>query len=325
MLHLPDAMPSLLAPLIADYEQQLNNLLPLERLELNLPIALQPLPLKKALGKEVQVSVLRSDGIHPTISGNKWFKLKYNLLAARVQGCEGVVSCGGAWSNHLHALAQGCGRLNIPAHGIVRGNELHASSNVMLQDAADQGMSLEFVDRAHYRSLRSVKTVKRNHYFIPEGGDNWLGVLGAATMASPLSKSAKGSLAVSHVVTAMGTGCTFAGLRLGLPDRIRLLGVSALKGQWPIQNMQQRFAPWFPYGQRNNWHIYTDYHRGGFGKTDSALKAFCSRFETEFGFALDYLYTGKAMMALVELIQKGVFEPGSHIVFVHSGGLQGNR
>lgn len=319
--------PHLLQPLINDFEQQLNTVLPVSELGLQLPLRVQRLGLIEAERKQVQVSVLRADDIHPAISGNKWFKLKYNILFAKQQGFTRLVSFGGAWSNHLHAMAHVCAAVDMSALGIIRGEELSAQSNSMLMEIAQQGMQLQFVSRSRYRELcgRTGHPAEfgPGDYVIPEGGDNWLGVLGASTMLPgfPIKQQS-----ITHVLTAMGTGCSFAGLRMGVPASVELIGISAVKGQWVHRQMRQRLKPYFPYqANLSNWLISSSHHRGGFGRTDDELIGFCNNFFANNGFRLDHLYTGKAMMALCQMIELGCFTPGSHVLFVHSGGVQGNR
>jgi len=270
----------------------------------------------------VAVDVLRMDSLHPVISGNKWFKLKYNLVAAREQGCSELLSFGGAWSNHLHALAWLCQQLGWSSVGVVRGDEHEAVSNAMLQDVAQWGMQLRFVSRARFRELRDDQCAlaRAGRYIIPEGGDNWPGLLGVAALAANRALPWQD---YSHVLVAAGTGCTFAGLRLGLPASVQLLGVSSLKGRWVVPAMAQRLAALgLP---SDNWQLASDRHRGGFARLDAELLSFVTEFGDNTGLVLDPVYTGKAMLALDEFIKNGTIPQGSRVLFVHSGGLQGRR
>jgi 1-aminocyclopropane-1-carboxylate deaminase len=192
----------------------------------------------------------------------------------------------------------------------------------MLREAAGWGMSLRFVSRAEFRRLRADSGDLRQpgRMIIPEGGDNWPGLLGLAALGmSP-------DLAwhqYSHVVLAVGTGCTFAGLRLGLPPAVQLLGVSALKGDWVQAAMGQRLQQMGV--SERPWAVSGAYHRGGFGRVDPALLSFITEFEDNTGLLLDPVYTGKAMMALQAFSANGYFPRGSQVLFIHSGGLQGRR
>jgi 1-aminocyclopropane-1-carboxylate deaminase len=319
------SIPSQFNILLDDYEQRLQSMAPLQRLGLHDPVRLHNLPHPVFEQRGLSVTIARADQIHPVISGNKWFKLKYNVVHACQLGCTELLSFGGAWSNHLHALAYLANCLNLSCTGIVRGEEHSVDSNIMLQEAAEQGMRLRFVSRQTFRELRQnqkceADTDSPHCYTIAEGGDNWLGVLGAASMLRPVAGIQK----FNHVITSVGTGCTFAGLRLGLPSGVNLVGVSALKGSWVAKQMQQRFSLMNLAGAEN-WRIDTNHHRGGFAAVDEALLSFIAGFRDNSGIELEPVYTGKTMMALFDMVEQGLFESGSRILFIHSGGLQGKR
>ena len=165
---------------VAEYEQSLQQWPELVASGLLAEPAIQSLSLPLFAQQDVQVDVLRADLLHPLISGNKWFKLKYNLLQARAQGCRSLLSFGGAWSNHLHALAFVAQQVGMRSVGIVRGEELDANANPMLQDAERWGMQLEFVSRQRYREWTrdGWQAADARTWVIPEGGDNQPGVLG---------------------------------------------------------------------------------------------------------------------------------------------------
>lgn len=306
--------------LIDDFEQALRRIPALcDSGLLQAPIV-QPVTRPVFSHHDVAVDVLRCDLLHPVISGNKWFKLKYNLLSA-LQRKVALASFGGAWSNHLHALAYCAQLTGLPGIGYVRGDELDAQANPMLADAGRWGMQLRFLSRQAYRQATADADRQRNPplCLIPEGGDNWLGVLGCMTMIP-------GAIAhrYDQVVLAMGTGCTFAGLRLGLPARTHLLGVSVLKGEWPGPQMAQRLRRW-PGCNREHYRILTGYHAGGYGRVTPELLSFVADFGDNTGIPLDPVYTGKAMWALCDQVQRGSIPSGSRVLFIHSGGLQGRR
>lgn len=319
--------PNTFYPLLQDYEFQLQQSAQLHELGLLQQLTIDSIYHPSAESKRIKISVLRADKLHAKISGNKWFKLKYNLLVAQQQQASLIVSFGGAWSNHLHAMAHVCHGLGLPSLGIVRGDELNVKSNAMLQEAAELGMKFEFINRAQYRISRNSRAERLilggNGFVIPEGGDNYLGVMGASSMLSQIDWRASG---VTHVFTAVGTGCFYAGLRLGMPSNVSLVGISAVKGQWVTNQMQKRLRYYQPYSPPlDNSFISTQHHRGGFGRVDSELMRFCQEFQEANGIELDHLYTGKAMMALFDMIEGNQIASGSHILFIHSGGLQGNR
>ncbi len=270
---------------------------------------------------DVQVDVLRLDRLHPVISGNKWFKLKYNLVHALRNGQHTLLSFGGAWSNHLHALAFAAQLTGLKCRGLVRGEELDANANPMLQDAQRWGMQLEFVTRSRYRDMTRGEFVADDPgvCVIPEGGDNALGVLGCMS----LLPADTGEL-FDQVWLPVGTGCTFAGVRLALPPSVRVQGVSVLAGEWPRQQMEQRLRQWrLPAG--SPWHLLTDYHQGGYGRVSAPLLSFIAEFGDNTGLQLDPVYTGKALFALCDQVRQKKIPAGSRVLFIHTGGLQGVR
>ncbi|MAR92225.1 MAG: 1-aminocyclopropane-1-carboxylate deaminase [Pseudomonadales bacterium] len=304
------------------WEQELDNWPPLQPLLQQRALPVEPLRHPEFQRHGVSVEVLRGDRLHPLVSGNKWFKLKYNLLAARRQRSPALLSFGGPWSNHLHALAAVARLLDWPLRGVVRGEEHHARSTPMLREASAWGMRVETVNRHRYRQLRGQPDLvgAAAHYVIPEGGDNWWGLLGAASMALAISGDPQ---RFSHVLAAVGTGCTLAGLRLGLPAGVEVLGISALKGAWQLPAMERRMAQ-LP-GPPAPWHLSLAHHRGGFAVADPALLSFMAEFSDNTGLPLEPVYTGKAMLALLDYLARGIIPSGSRVLFVHSGGLQGQR
>lgn len=270
----------------------------------------------------VAIDVLPLDRLHAVISGNKWFKLKYNLLLAQERGCTRLASCGGARSNHLHALAWAGRCLGISTWGAIRGEELSAADNATLRDLSAWGMSLQFVSRQHYREWRQRGWAffdEADTFNIPEGGDNFLGVLGCVSLATMIDADV-----YSQVHVAGGTGCTFLGLRVGLPARVAVTGYSMLKGDWQQTAMASRIQAWC-YGYRPGpWCWDVDASRR-FAQTHPPLTTFMQHFTAETGLVLDPVYTGPLFMRLVRRLEQGGVRRGSRLLVVHSGGLQGNH
>lgn len=303
--------------LIQHYETELHH---------SLPPALAPLlrmpevqPLRHALFEQqrIRVDVLRCDLLHPVISGNKWFKLKFNLLDARRRGMRGLASFGGAWSNHLHALAFCAQQFEIASTGFVRGDELAVDANPMLRDASQWGMDLRFLSRQDYRQRRVI--LAPDTLMIPEGGDNLAGMLGCMTLVPA-------SLAQQYdvVLVALGTGCTALGVRLALPAQVSLWVAPAVKGEGIQQTWQARLRQWAfePHGPVQ-W--LADAHCGGYGKVTPALLSFIRDIGDNTGLPLDPVYSGKALWALCARIHQQALPAGSRVLFVHTGGLQGAR
>lgn len=257
--------------------------------------------------KGIEVSVLRLDLIHPQISGNKWFKLKYNLEEARKQGIDTFLTFGGAFSNHIHATAVACQQFAFKSIGIIRG-EKESESNSTLSEAKKYGMELYFVSREDYKRkseedfISELKNKFGNFYLIPEGGDNLLGEKGCEEI---LPKENDFDI----VICACGTGTTFKGIQKSLKPSQKLIGISVLKGEGPLNS---------------NLNIIDDYHCGGYAKHTEELLNFKNKFESENKMPLDYVYTAKLFFALQDLISKNKIAANSKVLVIHSGGLQGN-
>ena len=259
--------------------------------------------------KKAEVSVLRLDLIHPEISGNKWFKLKYNLEEAQRLGHDTILTFGGAFSNHIHATAVACHQAGFKSIGVIRGEE-ESSSNDTLKDAQVNGMHLHFVSRHGYRSKNDSEFISELHakfgnfYLVPEGGDNELGAKGCEEI---LPKENDFDI----VFCACGTGTTFKGILNSLQSHQQLIGISVLKGEGELTKL-------FP-------QINSNYHFGGYAKHTRDLLDFKNRFEKQTQIPLDYFYTAKLFYAVNDMIQNNKFPVGAKILIIHSGGLQGNR
>lgn len=301
--------------LVSALERELCQRLPAALQSLLNPAPIQPLHCDLFQQHQIQVDVLRCDLLHPVISGNKWYKLKYNLVRAWQNQQSVLASFGGAWSNHLHALAFCAREAGLGSLGFVRGDELNADANPMLQDAASWGMELQFLSRSDYRQ-RKV-SVDANILLIPEGGDNPDGVLGASTLVPA---------AANHdvVVLPSGTGCTALGVRLALPATTVLWVVPALKAPALEAQWRQRLQQWQkePCGEVR-W--LGNAHFGGYGKKSAELLSFVQNFGENTGLLLDPVYSGKAMWALCQQICQQTLPPASRVLFIHTGGLQGAR
>jgi 1-aminocyclopropane-1-carboxylate deaminase len=270
---------------------------------------------------KVEVDILRADLIDPLISGNKFFKLQLNLQQAQVEGFTKLLSFGGAWSNHLHALAAAGNRCGIATIGIVRG-EQGAALNPCLQDARDWGMQLHFVSRHDYACKTDVALLANWQaqfgpcYVIPEGGANRLGVLGCQALL-PAQHS------YTHILLACGTGTTMAGLVS--VSRVPVIGIQVLKGECYLQREVARLLLENNLPARCAWEVLDSWHAGGYAKVSPSLLDFMQRFELATGVPLEPIYSAKLMQAMVGLIEQNYFPVGSRLLVVHGGGLQGRR
>jgi 1-aminocyclopropane-1-carboxylate deaminase len=277
--------------------------------------------------KEVSVSVLRLDMIHPHISGNKWFKLKYNLEAFKEQKKKYLVTFGGAFSNHIVATAAAGKENEIETIGIIRGEELNENSNHVLKFASSCGMKLFFVTRDDYRMIRETaslperiyahpdiyrdSTLNSELYFLPEGGSNTLAVKGCEEIVKNIHEE------FDYIICAVGTGSTLAGISKSLKEGQTAIGIPVLEGKSFLEKDILNLN-----GGRKNFQLVHDYSFGGYAKSTGELELFCQKFSNQHGIKIEPVYTGKMFYALYDLIEKNYFNEGSKIVAIHSGGIQ---
>lgn len=288
----------------------------------SIPTPLQRLSNAAIESAGVQLYIKRDDLIHPTVSGNKWRKLKYNLLEAQAVGAAAVLTFGGAYSNHLYATAAAGNALGLKTVGVVRGLELEGKENATLQFCREQGMELHFVTREEYRQRHSEAYLQEiaarfgDPYLIPEGGTTGLALKGVAEMVYEV-KEQLGAMP-DYIATAAGTGGTAAGI---LSAGTNALAFAALKGgDFLKQDIHQLLKE---YKEPGNLTLLTDYHFGGYAKWNNELLTFMQNFRAEFNIQLEQVYTAKMLYGLFDLLAKGYFKAGTTIVAVHTGGLQG--
>ncbi len=268
----------------------------------------------------VELWIKRDDLLHPIISGNKWRKLKYSLDHALSIGADTIVSMGGAYSNHLHALAYTGRALGIKTVALVRGerpNPLTATQ----QDMQSWGMELRFVPRSDYRLLRQYRGchdlpgLRPNQYWLPEGGAHVFALQGVGELVEEIT------ISYDVLCVPCGTGTTLAGLIGKASEIVTVLGFAAVKNADFLQTDVNNLLSY----PKNNWQINHEYHLGGFAKTNTELLSFINDFEAKTGIPLEPIYTGKMMFGLYDLIKKQHFKSGVRIVALHTGGLQGKR
>lgn len=271
------------------------------------------------------VWVLRLDQAGGRAPGNKAFKLTEHLDRAREAGCEHIVSFGGAWSNHLHALAAVGADMGLRTTGIIRGGE---RSTPMLDDARAWGMELIPVSREEYRRrnqpayLESIAARFADGLVVPEGGGGACGVIGCQRIAAIINRLNRHW---RRVVVAVGTGTTLAGLASGLDCAEELVGVSALKGAPGLAADVERALEEAGLTSRLPWEINHNFHAGGFARVSASLRDFMLAFERGQALTLEPVYTGKAMYAIDAMRRSGAWLSSEPTLFVHTGGLQGRR
>ncbi len=277
--------------------------------------------------RKITLRMLRLDRIHPLVSGNKWYKLKHNLLAARAESHNTVLSFGGAYSNHIVALAAASKLSGLRSIGVIRG-EAPKILNPVLQFAQQQGMTLHFISRSDYRHKADPEFIEAleqrvgDFYLIPEGGSNLLGIKGCAEIADHLHWQRKDS---PHLVLmACGTAATLTGVVSALPSECEAIGVSVLKGPDSLSPQVNSWLHALGCTPAARWSIDTQFHHGGYGKTNPALNDFMKAFEGRTGIALEHVYTGKMMWGLYKMIESGEVAFGSEVIALHTGGLAQN-
>jgi len=273
---------------------------------------------------DFEVYVLRIDKLHNEISGNKWFKLKYNLLEAEKLNHKTLLTFGGAYSNHIYAVASAGKEFGFDTIGIIRGEE-YFPLNPTLQFAADCGMKLFYLNRTEYKN-RNYKAFQEklkikfdNPYLIPEGGTNQLALMGTEEIVNHIKTN------FDYICTACGTGGTIAGIISSLKGEKKILGFPALKGGEFLENDIRELLIEQSGQSYNNWKLITHYHFGGYAKIDLSLINFINEFESINNFKLDYIYTSKMFYGIKELLKQEYFPKGIKIVLIHTGGIQGNK
>lgn len=270
----------------------------------------------------VRVFIKHEELNHPTVAGNKWWKLKYNLELAQLLSHDTVLTFGGAYSNHIYSTAAAAKELGLKSIGVIRGEET-LPLNSTLAFARDCGMHLTYVSREAYRTKTEKEFIDQlinrwgNFYLIPEGGTNNLAVKGCAEFARE-----KLPPDVDYVCLPVGTGGTISGVIAGLQGEHEVVGISVLKGGDFLTSEIKKLVWDFSKKEYSNWTLQTDYHFGGYGKKTEGLMRFIERMELQHRIRLDYVYTGKLLAGIYDLITKGFFKKGSRILMVHTGGLR---
>ncbi|MEQ1105129.1 1-aminocyclopropane-1-carboxylate deaminase/D-cysteine desulfhydrase [Acinetobacter ursingii] len=269
---------------------------------------------------DIHLDLKRLDLIHPHISGNKFYKLKYNLQHAKQLGLDTLITFGGAFSNHIAATAYAAHYFGFRSIGIIRGEELADQRlNHTLSTASQFGMQLEFINRQDYRNkdqpdfLAELQSRFPNAYIIPEGGTNSLAIQGCKEILSEQDRQN-----YDVICCAVGTGGTITGLIESSHFNQNILGFSALKGDFLTSDVAHLTA-------KKNWKIIDEYCCGGYAKTSAQLIEFIQLFEKQYQIPLEPIYTGKMLFGIFDLIEKAYFPPHTRILAIHSGGLQGRQ
>ena len=261
----------------------------------------------------MRLLILRDDLHHPLISGNKWRKLK-GVLHDNDHKAKGIITFGGAFSNHIHATAAACMHYGIPSVGIIRGE--YDPANPTLISARQHGMTLHFVSRSDYRLKEDSPTIQQliaqyaDHTVVPEGGSGPMAMIGLAELAQQITAIPD----IDIVTVSAGTGMTAAGIVKNQQRPVYVF--SSLKDTY-LQSEISKLAD----GQ--SFTFVTDYHFGGYGKVTSELVSFINDFKQRTGIPLDPIYNGKAIYGILDQVSLGYLPKGTTLLHVHTGGLQG--
>ena len=268
--------------------------------------------------KEVALYIKREDTIHPLISGNKYRKLKYNLIEAKNKGHNTLLTFGGAFSNHIAAVACAGKEQDFKTIGVIRGEELEDrwQENPTLKLAHQHGMQFHFVSRSAYRDKNTpsfhqqLQDTFGEFYLLPEGGTNAFAVKGCEEILTDEDTN------FDLICSCVGTGGTLAGLINSVKPHQQVWGFPALKGDFLHKDIRK-------FARNTRWELQLDYHFGGYGKVNQELVDFINTFKKDTGIPLDPIYTGKMLFGIFDLIKKNVFQQGTEILAIHTGGLQG--
>jgi len=268
--------------------------------------------------KKISLFIKREDLLHPIISGNKYRKLKYNLVEAKKQGHDTLLTFGGAFSNHIAATACAGNEYGFKTIGIVRGEELKDNflDNPTLKSAHEHGMHFKFISRSEYKMkedlgfLENLKSEYRRFYTLPEGGTNAFAIKGCEEILEASDND------FDLICCAVGTGGTISGIINSSTVEQKVLGFSALKGDFLKEDIRK-------FALQYNWDLISKYHFGGYAKVNRELVKFLNDFKEKTNILLDPSYTGKLVYGILDMIEKDEFEPGTQILAIHTGGIQG--
>nr|WP_261567895.1 pyridoxal-phosphate dependent enzyme [Frankia gtarii] len=280
-----------------------------------LPSPVEEVADERLIGQGVGLLLKRDDLIHPDIPGNKWRKLRGNLDEARRLGHDTMLTFGGAYSNHIRAVAAAGRLFGLRTIGVIRGEE-HLPLNPTLSFAADAGMRITYLDRTAYRAKTSPPVIERLRaefgafYLIPEGGSNAIGARGCAELPTEIHRP------FDVICCSCGTGGTLAGIAAGLAPGQRALGVPVLRGAGFLADEVDRLQRAAFGANSGNWTMAYDFHFGGYARSTPELARFIADFHHRHGLALEPVYEAKLLYALFALAAADAFPPGTTIVAV---------
>ncbi|PKM17106.1 MAG: hypothetical protein CVV11_21275 [Gammaproteobacteria bacterium HGW-Gammaproteobacteria-15] len=270
------------------------------------------------LQRQVELWVYQLNTAIPQLSGNKWLKLKYHIAQAQQAQKAGFLTFGGAFSNHLAAVAAMCRYHGLKSLAYVRADQLD-NHNPTLAFCLQQGMQIQLLSREQYRLrndagfLQQLQQQHQHFLIVPEGGSSVAGASGVAELELDLTPNGK----ASHIICATASGGTLAGIINGAGCKV--LGIAVVKDpSLPARISQLLHSS----NNQQNWSLNTDFCGAGYARFDDSVLQFCREMAQQ-QLYLEPIYTGKALAGVFALIKQGYFPPGSRLSFFHTGGLQG--
>jgi len=267
--------------------------------------------------KRINLYIKRIDLVHKHISGNKWYKLKYNIIEAKSQLKDTLLTFGGAYSNHIAATSFAAQSNGFKSIGVIRGDE-GFSLNPTIEFAKSNGMYLHYVNRGDYRKkhtdvfINKLKEKFGDFYLIPEGGTNKKAIKGASEILDKNDVQ-------DFICCPVGTGGTISGIIRSSSEKQTIIGFPSVKGVESLEKTVRK------YSNKRNFRFINNYTCGGYARLTGELVDSIINFNINHKVPLDAIYTGKMMMGVLDLISKDYFPKGSAILVIHTGGLQGNQ
>jgi 1-aminocyclopropane-1-carboxylate deaminase/D-cysteine desulfhydrase-like pyridoxal-dependent ACC family enzyme len=271
--------------------------------------------------KKITLYIKREDLIHPYIFGNKWYKLKYNLIEAERLNKKTILTFGGAYSNHIYAVSAAGKIFGFRTIGIIRGEE-HLPLNPILKFAKSNGMLINYIGRTDYRRKTGEEFINKLHkvygdfYLLPEGGTNFFAVKGCSEIPATIK------IRYDYLCAACGTGGTISGLISGVKPGIKVLGFSVLRGGKFLTGDIKKLLSLYSDERKENWEMFFDYHFGGYAKTSSELNSFICDFEKTNKFKPDRIYFGKMLFGIYDLIKRDYFKMNQVIIALNSAPVE---
>ncbi|MFR9018265.1 MAG: D-cysteine desulfhydrase family protein [Fusobacterium sp.] len=308
----------------------------------NFPTRIERLEKFSTIVKE-HVYIKRDDQTGTEFSGNKIRKLEYSINEAINNDCDTLITCGGIQSNHARATAAAGIKLGLKSVLVLRSDEKPELEGNYLIDKI-MGADVRIISSEDYRErrqeimeniLKELEAKGRKGYIIPEGASNGVGTFGyLACFKEILEQEKEHGIVFDTIVTAVGSGGTFAGLYLGnklTNSGKKIVGINVCDTaeyfKERVSEILKEVKTYIPDTEfeisKDDMCIIDGYVGDGYAVSRTEELDFICDFAEAEGIILDPVYTGKAMRGLYTEIKKGTFKDSKNILFIHTGGLFG--